>query len=182
MTGVWGLLVHPTCERGPTGACHNAFPIATGDLSGFFKRRVTDFLGGQRKQLADIKRTANGLSVQGKVVQSDSGLDSDLFRPGADFLATFELLTPNTAKIHFNADGFPAAEAFWIPKRGAPQNLFNSNFAVKTAPSAFGMVIGEFDVLSSVFTGCNPLDYTVKTSQGCVALAYEVDGFLNLNG
>jgi hypothetical protein len=45
-----------------------------------------------------------------------------------------------------------------------------------------GMVIGEFDVLSSVFTGCNPLDYKVRTSQGCVALAYEVDGFLNLNG
>ena len=181
-TGVWGLLVHPTCDRGPNGACHNAFPVATGDLTGFFKRRIIDLVGGQRKQLADIRSSGTVVSVQAKVVQSDSGLDSDPLRPAADFLATFELLTPSSVKVHLSADGFPAAEAFWIPKHGALQNLFNSSFAVKTAPSPFGMVTCEFDVLSSIFTGCNPLDYKVRTSQGCVALSYEVDGFLNLNG
>lgn len=122
------------------------------------------------------------MRLQGKVVQNDSGLDSNLFRPGADFLATFETISSSQMKIHFSADGFQAAEAFWIPKRGSTQIISNSSFAVKTAPSAFGMMSGELDFVQSAFTGCWPFNNTVRSSQGCVALDYEVDGFLTENG
>jgi hypothetical protein len=190
-TGVWGTAVHPTCQRGDStvsppvvGGCNSSFPVKVGDLSGVGAFLVNSF-GSQRFQAFDPRvDAANQFTMRGKVVQNDvdvgrlPGDDSDVFRPGADFRLTVKRNAGNTSVVYV-ADGFPAAEAFQI-KDGYKSNMFNSETLVKTAPSPLGMAVGETDIVSGpvwatgLFTGC--AIGKVRTTQGCVALNYELSG------
>jgi hypothetical protein len=191
VTGVWGTAVHPTCQRGDSfvqppkiGACFSSFPVVTGDLSGV-NAFLTNFGGSQRFQAFDPRvESGNRFRLRGKVVQNDEdggrlpGDDSDVFRPGADFELTVIRNSTNTS-IVFNADGFPAVEAFQV-QNGVESFMFNSAELVKTAPQPMSMAAGETDLLSGpiwtagLFTGC-AVGY-IRSSQGCVAVKYEISG------
>jgi hypothetical protein len=182
-TGVYGIFVHPTCERGTQagdGACYNSFPIKIGDLTGLFRRPLLNLFGQAREQMFDIKSDSltNVVSLQGKLIQNDTGVESNVFRPGADFRLTVRTSGPNF-RLNFEADGFPAFEAFHVHPNGVAENLFDSEFAVKTAPSPFALAGLELGVVTQTTECEGRVRKFIASSQGCVALEYEVEGYFD---
>jgi hypothetical protein len=144
--GVWGMMVHPTCSRdatSTTGACFDSLPIYTADLAGYDNLNV---LGTQRKQLIDLRvdPVSKKISVQIKIVQNDTGVDSNVFRPANDAKFVFELLPTNRLQMNGTGDGFPAAEGFWVPNSGSSSVVFNTQSFFGLDPSPLALLGGGF--------------------------------------
>ena len=75
-----------------------------------------------------------------------------------------------------------------MPRSDETSKLFDSDFAVGLAPSAFAMAAEEADipnillnVVAAPFGGvCDPFEERIYNLSGCVALRYSVDGYPNL--
>jgi hypothetical protein len=177
-TGVWGVFVHPTCERGRAnsdlGACYDTFPIRVGDLQGLFRRFTVNFAGRQDAQLFDVRSEGGVFTFQGKVVQNATGLVNDPVRPAVDFRITLKPgAETNTFKI--DADGFPAMEIFWVRPNGVKENLFNTESLVGKAPSPLAMTVDELIFAFPLFFAqCDQYGF-VRTTAGCVPLGYIVN-------
>jgi hypothetical protein len=84
------------------------------------------------------------ISVQIKIVQNDTGVDSDVFRPANDAKFVFELLPTNRLQMKGTGDGFPAAEGFRVPNSGSSSVVFNAQSFFGLDPSPLALLGGGF--------------------------------------